>query len=117
MNPKLLGAMGEQEAARYLRKNGYDILSSNIFIGSGELDIVAIKDSILCFVEVKTRRYGGMFSPSEAVGFEKRENLKSAASVYMSKYNMNYDFRFDIVEVLVDDEFNVTSVNHIENAF
>ncbi len=117
MNPKLVGAFGEQKAARYLREKGYEIFSSNFYIGSGELDIVAFKDSILCFAEVKTRREGGMFSPAEAVDFNKKENLKSAASAYMNKYKLKYDFRFDIIEVLIDEDFNVTDINHIENAF
>ncbi len=117
MNTRLLGAMGEQCAARYLRKKGYDIFSANFSINTGEIDIVAFKDNILCFVEVKTRREGGMFAPAEAVGYSKRENLKSTASAYMNKCGFNYEYRFDIVEVLVDENMKVTSINHIENAF
>lgn len=117
MNPRLLGAMGEQKAARYLREKGYEIFSSNFSVNSGELDIVAFKDNILCFTEVKTRREGGMFSPAEAVDFNKMENLKTAAAAYMNKYKLKYDFRFDIVEVLVNGDLKVMDINHIENAF
>lgn len=117
MNTRLLGAMGEQSAARYLRGKGYDIFTANFSINTGEIDIVAFKDNILCFVEVKTRREGGMLAPAEAVGYRKRENLKSVASAYMSRCSFDYDYRFDIVEVLVDDNMKVTSINHIENAF
>lgn len=117
MNPRLLGAMGEQKAARYLREKGYEIFSSNFSVNAGELDIVAFKDNILCFIEVKTRRQGGMFSPAEAVDFNKTQNLKSAAAAYMNKYKLKYDFRFDIIEVLVDEALKVTNINHIENAF
>lgn len=117
MNPRLLGAFGEQEAARFLRKKGYEILSSNIYIGAGELDIVAMQGNMLCFVEVKTRRDGGLLNPAEAVGVAKRGNIKSAASAYMSKFDMQYDFRYDIIEVLVDEADNIVSINHIENAF
>ena len=117
MNTKLLGAMGEQSAARFLRQKGYEIFSCNFYTAMGELDIVAFKDNVLCFVEVKTRQEGTMLSPAEAVGSSKKENLRSAASSYMTKYNLTYDFRFDIMEVLVDHNYNVTSINHIESAF
>jgi putative endonuclease len=117
MNTKLLGAFGEQSAARFLRQHDYEIFSSNFLISSGEIDIVAFKDNILCFVEVKTRGEGGMFSPAEAVDFRKQENLRSAAAAYINKYKINFDYRFDIVEVIVNNEQKVTSINHIENAF
>lgn len=117
MNSKLLGAFGEQSAARYLREQGYDIFSSNFYVNLGEIDIVAFKDDILCFVEVKTRREGGMFPPADAVDFSKKEKLRSAAAAYMSKCTLTYDYRFDIVEVLVNEDLKVTSINHIANAF
>ncbi len=117
MNTKLLGAFGEQSAARFLRQQGYEIFSNNFLISSGELDIVAFKNNTLCFVEVKTRGEGGMFSPAEAVDFRKQENLKSAATAYINRYKLKYDYRFDIIEVIVDNAQNVTNINHIENAF
>ena len=117
MNTRLLGAMGEQSAARYLRQNGYEIYSSNFYTAMGELDIVAFKDGLLCFVEVKTRQEGTMLPPAAAVGHQKIENLRSAASFYMNKYSLKCDFRFDIIEVLTDSNFKVTSINHIKGAF
>ncbi len=47
MNTILMGAFGEQTAAKYLRENGYRILSANYRTGAGELDIVAEKGSVL----------------------------------------------------------------------
>ena len=56
MNTKLIGAFGEQTAARFLRYEGYTIYSGNYKTNVGEIDIVAEKDNIICFVEVKTRK-------------------------------------------------------------
>ena len=52
MNSSLLGAFGEQYAARFLREEGYEIWSANYKTDSGEIDIIALKDNIVCFVEV-----------------------------------------------------------------
>lgn len=118
MDPRLLGAKGEQCAARYLREKGYDILSGNISLGTGEIDIVAFKDDVIYFVEVKTRTAGGMTAPAEAVNYKKQENLKSAAAAYITKYKLQkFKFYFDIIEVVTDTNGSIININHIENAF
>lgn len=116
MNTILMGAFGEQTAAKYLRENGYRILSANYRTGAGELDIVAEKGSVLSFVEVKTRAAGGLTEPKDAVDYRKQENLKAAAASYLSRYNYNLTPRFDIIEVLVNNG-EVIKINHIKNAF
>ncbi len=119
MNTKLIGAYGEQLAARYLRGEKYKILAANYRAGTGEIDIIAEKRKVICFVEVKTRKEGGMFDPAEAVDFNKRNNLKSAASAYMNRYKLKNEMRFDIIEVFLSAEnpYNVIKINHIPNAF
>ena len=117
MNNRLLGAFGEQTAARFLRQKGYDILSANFRTPSGEIDIVAEKDGVICFVEVKTRTEGAILPPSSAVGVSKISNLKSAAAMYTGKYKIEKPRRFDIVEVITDENMKIVSVNHIEHAF
>lgn len=118
MDSRLLGAKGEQYAAKYLRKKGYDILSGNFSLGTGELDIVAFKDNIIYFVEVKTRTVGGITAPADAVDYKKQENLKSSAAAYITKYKLQkYKYFFDIIEVFADEKGNIVDVNHIKNAF
>lgn len=114
---RLLGAFGEQRAALFLRENGYRILSANFRCECGEIDVIAEKDGIICFVEVKTRTEGAMLPPSSAVGIHKMKNITSAADVYMGKYGLKNDVRFDIVEVITDKNGALLSVNHIKNAF
>lgn len=117
MNPRLLGAFGEQNAARYLRQQGYEIFSGNFTSNIGEIDIVAFKDNIICFVEVKTRTEGAMYRPADAVDLKKQENLRSTAASYMNRYKFEYNQRFDIIEVIVDDNSKIKSINHIKDAF
>lgn len=116
MNSILLGAFGEQYAARFLRGEGYEIWSANYKTNVGEIDIIAQKDGVVCFIEVKTRQVGGMFSPAEAVDFKKQENVKSCAANYMNKFNIKNKVRYDIIEVLVNGN-SLSEINHIKNAF
>ncbi len=116
MNSSLLGAFGEQYAARFLREEGYEIWSANYKTDSGEIDIIALKDNIVCFVEVKTRQVGGMLSPATAVDIKKQENIKSSAANYINKFRVKNKVRYDIIEVLVNGT-SLSEINHIKNAF
>ena len=55
---KRLGRAGEEAAARWLKKNGYNIVARNVELRTGEIDIVAVarREEILAIVEVRTRR-------------------------------------------------------------
>ncbi len=117
MRPQLIGAYGEYIAAKLLREKGYSVITTNFRINSGEIDIVAEKNNIISFVEVKTRKDGGIYAPADAVDYKKQENLKTAASIYLSRFKLKNEYQFDIIEVLLNEEQKVFSVNHIEKAF
>ena len=116
MNSSLLGAFGEQYAARFLRREGYEIWSANYKTDVGEVDIIAQKDNIVCFVEVKTRQVGGMLPAAAAVDIKKQENIKSSAANYINKFKIKNKVRYDIIEVLVNGTV-LAEINHIKNAF
>lgn len=117
MNSGLLGALGEQQAAKYLRYNNYTINAANFKTYTGEIDIIASKNGVLCFVEVKTRQVGGLTAPADAVNVHKQENIKSAAAVYINRFAPKTEkYRYDIIEVFVKGR-EVQNINHIKNAF
>ena len=116
MNSRLIGAFGEQEAARFLRENGYKIKTANFKTYVEEIDIVAEKGKDICFVEVKTRTEGAFLPPSTAVDFNKEEKIKGSAAIYMKRYETKLTPRYDIIEIIVNGN-TVVSLNHIENAF
>lgn len=111
------GAWGETYAARYLRDNGYKVLSANYVCRFGELDIVAEKGGTVCFVEVKTRNQNTEISPMEAVDSAKIQRLKMTAKSYLSYAKMICTVRFDVCEVFVDDNNSLVRINYISNAF
>lgn len=111
------GVWGEVFAARYLRKNGYEILSSNYVCRFGEIDIIARKRGRIHFVEVKTRNEKTEIRPMEAVDAAKRSRLEMTAKNYISYIKIVADMQFDICEVYVDDSNNLVGINYIDNAF
>ena len=77
------GRRGEQAAVDYLRRAGFAILERNWRSGRYELDIVARRWDELHFIEVKTRRAGGLTTPEEAITPRKFASLRRAAEAYI----------------------------------
>ena len=111
------GVWGEIYAARYLRNNGYRIVTGNFRSRLGEIDLVAQKGSYMCFVEVKTRGEDSWYELKEAVDFSKQKKLIATSKIFMKAYPNIYQPRFDVCEVLLDSDFKPKKINYIENAF
>lgn len=113
--PNILGKAGENAAAAYLEEKGYRILDRNWRKNRLELDIVAMKEEILVFVEVKTRRNTDYREPHEAVDWKKIRHIVVAADAYIKQHDINAPIRFDIIDVVgAVGHFTIT---HIEEAF
>lgn len=111
-----LGHRGEDMAAEYLQQKGYCILDKNwTNNGRKELDIVATKDDVIVFVEVKTRKVGSLTTPISAVDDRKQHRIILAADSYLKAHRIDFPFRFDIVAIIYDDE--LSRVDHYEDAF
>lgn len=109
---KLLGHAGEVKAAEFLKEKKYKILARNFRTRIGEIDIIAEDGDTVVFVEVKTRSDDSFGSPSEAVGYKKREKYFMVAEEYLLKEGReNAPCRFDVIEI------RDGQINHIENAF
>jgi putative endonuclease len=111
------GELGEREARRHLRKKGLKFLTANFRSSHGEIDLIFRDDDCLVFIEVKTRSSEEWVRPATAVNAERRGRLSRAALDYLRLLgNPQVKFRFDIVEVLLDDGA-VREVRHLTNAF
>ena len=95
------GQKAEERAARFLAKKGYRILDRNVRFKEGELDIVAICEGQLCFVEVRSRSTFQHGTPEETVSNKKQARLLAAARRYLQKHPDYADLpaRFDVVSV------------------
>ena len=116
----LVGREGERKVAEYLRKQGYIIVKRNYRERFGEIDIIAEKDNVLAFVEVKTRSENAIFSGLEAITPAKQVRLYKTAALFLQRINGDYEVRFDAAEVNMYYKADGTigwRLNYIENAF
>ncbi len=113
---KTLGEKGENIAAAFLKKKGYNILFRNYKCSFGEIDIIAKHKKILSFIEVKTRSTKKYGLPQEAVTPAKQTKISRVALEFVQRYKMdNRAARFDVVSVqYLNDGYEV---GLIENAF
>ncbi len=99
MNNKDIGIYGEKVTADYLKNQGFIIFKRNYHSRYGEIDIIAEKDNLLLFVEVKTRAENQMVAGREAVDFNKQNRIKATANDFLRKTKQDYTCRFDVSEV------------------
>ena len=117
---RMTGLQGESLAAQYMEQNGYSILDRNWRCRSGELDIVAVLDDSLVFVEVRTRKSISRFgTPAESVDERKQRQVRQTAQVYLMSKRLNEQrsVRFDVITVHLYAEQNAPKIEHYENAF
>ena len=99
----MIGRLGEDLAAEILKAKGYHIIRRNFSCPYGEIDIIAIKDKVLSFIEVKTRSSAQYGAPGEAVDFKKQRHIRNAARYFISYYKRPYDkVDFQVMEVTVN---------------
>lgn len=97
-----LGARGEEAAARFLVRRGYDVLERNWKCYAGEADIIARDEENLIFCEVKTRKDCQKGFPAEAVTAEKREKYEKIALAFLRDYEVvDIAVRFDVISIVV----------------
>lgn len=113
INRRLMGKNGEQLAAGYLTENGYFILKMNYNCRIGEIDIIATKNNVIIFVEVKYRNTDIYGYAIEAVGIHKQNKIRRVAQYFLISEFNNTDIacRFDVIGIDGD------KLTHIENAF
>jgi len=101
ITPKqIVGRWGEETAADYLLANGYNILRRNFRTAHGEIDIIASKDGLLVFVEVKARSSHAFAYPEDSVNRRKQAHMLSAAVIYLQTHpESGESWQFDVIAV------------------
>lgn len=95
------GITGEALATIYLQGNGYNILYQNWRHSHWEVDIIAEKDGVLHFIEVKTRRTKKFGHPEESVGKKKIQNLINASKEYLYQQPQWKRIQFNILSITI----------------
>ncbi len=94
------GREGEIVSANYLKNNGYRIICTNFKCMQGEIDIIAEKNEMIIFIEVKTRTSSKYGKPREAVDNRKQKHIYDAARYFLYKTKKEEAFtRIDVIEV------------------
>lgn len=117
--PLDLGLWGEDRAADHLRRSGWKILGRRVRPNRrDELDLVASRNGVLAFVEVKTRTDERFARPAAAVNAPKRHALNRAARAYLRRAHYpDMLYRFDIIEVVGRPDTAPPQIRHLESAF
>ena len=103
---KKVGSSGENIAKNFLINNGFKVLEMNFhYSRAAEVDIIALKDDILHFVEVKTRSNDKFGSPLEAITQRKLSLITSAARYYIQNVSKKYyKFQIDVIGIMLNKD-------------
>lgn len=127
-----LGAWGEDKAAEYLGERGYSVIERNVRTPFGEIDIVTrhtlpadgnigkknqAPQSMIVFVEVKTRSSTEFGFPEQAVNSRKKAHMLASAQAYLQDHpELEDDWRVDVVAVYRARSGRPPEIIHFENA-
>lgn len=112
-----LGKWGEQLAVDLLVTKGYAIVERNWRAGNLEVDIVAMKDNRIVFVEVKTRS-SEFVDPIDAIDRRRVSRIVRAANSYVKAYNIPHEVQFDVIIIIgAPESGNMPQIEHIPDAF
>lgn len=111
------GVAGERAAIGYLRTRGWVILHHRFRMGRLEIDLVARREGVVAFIEVKTRRSSAFGSPLEAVTWRKQREIGRVAQAWIDRHGaVGYTYRFDVIAVTLVDP-GPPQVEHVADAF
>lgn len=125
-----IGELGETIACIYLKKQGFSIIEQNYTKPWGEIDIVAVKDQKVYFIEVKavsrerkgsnTVRYGmddDFYRPEENMSRLKLRKLYRTIEIYIKdkKISIDTEWQLDLICVYLNNQKRIGEVKRIEN--
>ena len=94
------GKAGEQMAVEWLLERGFQLVSRNWKFARYELDIIASRDGILHFIEVKSRHDDLFGKPEDWVNWKKGRHMLSAGEAFQEKNPAWIQIQYDILAIL-----------------
>jgi putative endonuclease len=112
-----VGRWGERLAAQYLEQHHFTILERNVRTPYGEIDLIACKDGVTVFIEVKTRKTKSFGLPEESVNQRKQMHMLSSAQHYIQEHDeLEGAWRIDVIAIRQFKDGNPPQITHFENA-
>lgn len=103
-NAKNIGYDGENAVCEFLKRHEYEIIKKNFTIRGGEIDIIAMKNNLIAFVEVKTRKANALSDGEQAITYSKKNLIIKTAQAYIEKSGLtDFDYRFDVAVVTMNN--------------
>jgi len=93
------GNIAEDRAVKFLLQNSFKVLERNFYSRFGEIDIIALKDEVLHFIEVKS----GKGEPIYKITPSKLSKIKKTIQFYLNKTKLDFDYCIDGLIVKGDD--------------
>ena len=113
----MVGRFGENAALEFLKRKRYRVMERNFRTPFGEIDIVARKDGLIVFLEVKTRLTSSLGPPYLSVTGLKQRHLTRSALAYLKwRGLLDAPARIDVVSVKLNCGYRVEGIEIIENA-
>ena len=113
-----LWILAEVVSCSFLQRNGYVIIERNYRCPYGEIDVIAVKDQEIIFIEVKSRSRN-MQTTFSSVSIRKRLKIIRSATTYIME-NPQYDqhcMRFDVIGLIYHKKEQLFEIKHLEDAF
>jgi putative endonuclease len=114
MNKTQIGNKAESQACDFLKDHGLEILEQNFkALPYGEIDIIALDQSVLIFAEVKYRKSNSFGYAQEMVTLSKQSKIINTANIFLQQNPLyeNKECRFDVIAI------NNSSIDWLKNAF
>lgn len=120
INKRSIGDSAEDRAARYLRKQGHQILERNFNCRFGEIDLITRdRSGFLVFVEVRHRTDSAFASAAESITPVKQDRIRKTAQIYLSRHQnlSTLPCRFDVIALQQASDSRKIVINWLQNAF
>ncbi|MFH1671154.1 MAG: YraN family protein [Candidatus Portnoybacteria bacterium] len=106
--------IGEDAAKKYLEEKGYKIIEQNYRTRYAEIDIVALKDNALVFIEVRTKK-GEFISPEESIDKRKLNKILLNADNYVKIKDWKGQYRIDAICIVLNLDNSIKRLEHYKN--
>jgi putative endonuclease len=117
MNTKTTGILGEKLAQEFLKARGYQIVAKNYRSPDGEIDIIASKDGVIVFVEVRAKHSPIFGTPEESITRRKKKKLVLVSQHYLQTLTEPPPFwSIDFIGIEINRLGMAVRIEQIENA-